>query len=254
MAYILTLANQKGGVGKTTTAVNLAAFLGKKKKKVLVIDLDPQGNATSGLGIDKSELDSTIYDVLVNEEPMADSIWESSAANVSICPTNINLAGAEIELVNVMSREQVLKSALAPVKDDYDYIIIDCPPSLSILTINALTASDGIIIPIQGEYYALEGLTQLVDTINIVKKKLNKNLAILGVVLTMFDRRTQLTRQVEEEVSNYFGDKVFNTHIPRNVRLAEAPSHGVAILDYDKNSKGSKAYESLAAEVIKRTR
>ena len=254
MAYILTLANQKGGVGKTTTAVNLAAFLGKKKKKVLVIDLDPQGNATSGLGIDKSELDSTIYDVLVNEEPMADSIWEASAANVSICPTNINLAGAEIELVNVMSREQVLKSALAPVKDDYDYIIIDCPPSLSILTINALTASDGIIIPIQGEYYALEGLTQLVDTINIVKKKLNKNLSILGVVLTMFDRRTQLTRQVEEEVSNYFGDKVFNTHIPRNVRLAEAPSHGVAILDYDKNSKGSKAYESLAAEVIKRTR
>lgn len=254
MAYVLTLANQKGGVGKTTTAVNLAAFLGKKKKKVLVIDLDPQGNATSGLGIDKSELETTIYDVLVNEDPIADSIWESSAANVSICPTNINLAGAEIELVNVMSREQVLKSALAPVKDDYDYIIIDCPPSLSILTINALTASDGIIIPIQGEYYALEGLTQLVDTINIVKKKLNKNLSILGVVLTMFDRRTQLTRQVEEEVSNYFGDKVFNTHIPRNVRLAEAPSHGVAILDYDKNSKGSKAYESLAAEVIKRTK
>lgn len=254
MAYVLTLANQKGGVGKTTTAVNLAAFLGKKKKKVLVIDLDPQGNATSGLGIDKAELETTIYDVLVNEDPIADSIWESSAANVSICPTNINLAGAEIELVNVMSREQVLKSALAPVKDDYDYIIIDCPPSLSILTINALTASDGIIIPIQGEYYALEGLTQLVDTINIVKKKLNKNLSILGVVLTMFDRRTQLTRQVEEEVCNYFGDKVFNTHIPRNVRLAEAPSHGVAILDYDKNSKGSKAYESLAAEVIKRTK
>lgn len=254
MAYVLTLANQKGGVGKTTTAVNLAAFLGKKKKKVLVIDLDPQGNATSGLGIDKAELETTIYDVLVNEDSIADSIWESSAANVSICPTNINLAGAEIELVNVMSREQVLKSALAPVKDDYDYIIIDCPPSLSILTINALTASDGIIIPIQGEYYALEGLTQLVDTINIVKKKLNKNLSILGVVLTMFDRRTQLTRQVEEEVSNYFGDKVFNTHIPRNVRLAEAPSHGVAILDYDKNSKGSKAYESLAAEVIKRTK
>ena len=254
MAYVLTLANQKGGVGKTTTAVNLAAFLGKKKKKVLVIDLDPQGNATSGLGIDKAELETTIYDVLVNEDPIADSIWESSAANVSICPTNINLAGAEIELVNVMSREQVLKSALAPVKDDYDYIIIDCPPSLSILTINALTASDGIIIPIQGEYYALEGLTQLVDTINIVKKKLNKNLSILGVVLTMFDRRTQLTRQVEEEVSNYFGDKVFNTQIPRNVRLAEAPSHGVAILDYDKNSKGSKAYESLASEVIKRTK
>ena len=254
MAYVLTLANQKGGVGKTTTAVNLAAFLGKKKKKVLVIDLDPQGNATSGLGIDKSELDTTIYDVLVNDEPMADSIWESSANNVSIVPTNINLAGAEIELVNVMSRENVLKEALKPVKDDYDYIIIDCPPSLSILTINALTTSDGIIIPIQGEYYALEGLTQLIDTINIVKKKLNKNLSILGVVLTMFDRRTQLTRQVQEEVENYFGDKVFATHIPRNVRLAEAPSHGVAILDYDKNSKGSKAYEALATEVIKRTK
>ena len=254
MSYVLTLANQKGGVGKTTTAVNLAAFLGKKKKKVLVLDLDPQGNATSGLGIDKGELESTIYDVLVNEEPIADSIWESSAENVSICPTNINLAGAEIELVNVMSRENVLKEALKPVKDDYDYILIDCPPSLSILTINALTASDGVIIPIQGEYYALEGLTQLIDTINIVKKKLNKNLSILGVVLTMFDRRTQLTRQVQEEVDNYFGDKVFNTVIPRNVRLAEAPSHGVAILDYDKSSKGAKAYEALAAEVIKRTK
>ena len=254
MSYVLTLANQKGGVGKTTTAVNLAAFLGKKKKKVLVLDLDPQGNATSGLGIDKGELETTIYDVLVNDEPIADTIWESSADNVSICPTNINLAGAEIELVNVMSRENVLKEALKPVKEDYDYIIIDCPPSLSILTINALTASDGIIIPIQGEYYALEGLTQLIDTINIVKKKLNKNLSILGVVLTMFDRRTQLTRQVQEEVDNYFGDKVFNTVIPRNVRLAEAPSHGVAILDYDKSSKGAKAYEALASEVIKRTK
>ena len=254
MAYVLTLANQKGGVGKTTTAVNLAAFLGKKRKSVLVIDLDPQGNATSGLGIDKGELESTIYDVIVNDEPIRNSILESSAKNVNICPTNINLAGAEIELVNVMSREQVLKNAIKPVKNEYDYIIIDCPPSLSILTINALTASDGIIIPIQGEYYALEGLTQLVDTINIVKKKLNKNLSILGVILTMFDRRTQLTRQVEEEVVNYFGDKVFATHIPRNVRLAEAPSHGVAILDYDKNSKGSKAYEALATEVIKRTK
>lgn len=254
MSYILTLANQKGGVGKTTTAVNLAAFLGKKKKKVLVIDLDPQGNATSGLGINKGELDGTIYDVIVNDVDIKDTIWESSADNVWICPTNINLAGAEIELVNVMSREQVLKNAIKPIKGEYDYIIIDCPPSLSILTINALTASDGIVIPIQGEYYALEGLTQLVDTINIVKKKLNKNLSILGVVLTMFDRRTQLTRQVREEVENYFGDKVFSTVIPRNVRLAEAPSHGVAILDYDKHSKGAKAYESLANEVIKRTK
>lgn len=254
MAYVLTLANQKGGVGKTTTAVNLAAFLGKRKKKVLVIDLDPQGNATSGLGIGKGELDATIYDVLVNDVDMNDIIWESSADNVFICPTNINLAGAEIELVNVMSREQVLKNAIKPVRNDYDYILIDCPPSLGILTINALTASDGIIIPIQGEYYALEGLTQLIDTINIVKKKLNKNLSILGVVLTMFDRRTQLTKQVKEEVDNYFGDKVFTTVIPRNVRLAEAPSHGLAILDYDKSSRGAKAYDELAAEVIKRTK
>ncbi len=254
MAYVLTLANQKGGVGKTTTAVNLAAFLGKRKKKVLVIDLDPQGNATSGLGIGKGELDATIYDVLVNDVDMNDIIWEGSADNLSICPTNINLAGAEIELVNVMSREQVLKNAIKPVRNDYDYILIDCPPSLGILTINALTASDGIIIPIQGEYYALEGLTQLIDTINIVKKKLNKNLSILGVVLTMFDRRTQLTKQVKEEVDNYFGDKVFTTVIPRNVRLAEAPSHGLAILDYDKSSRGAKAYDELAAEVIKRTK
>ena len=219
-----------------------------------MIDLDPQGNATSGLGIDKGELQSTIYDVLVNEVPISEVAIPSSAKNVDICPTNINLAGAEVELVSAMSREQILKNAIDEITDNYDYVIIDCPPSLGLLTINALTAANGIIVPIQGEYYALEGLTQLIDTINIVKKKLNPQIGILGVVLTMFDRRTQLTRQVEEEVSNYFGDKVFNTHIPRNVRLAEAPSHGVAILDYDKNSKGSKAYESLAAEVIKRTK
>ena len=251
---VLSLVNQKGGVGKTTTAVSLASYIGKKKKKVLAIDLDPQANATSGLGIEKSELENTTYDVLINDCPVEDVILESSALNVDIIPTNINLAGAEVELVNAISRENILKSAIADIRDDYDYIIIDCPPSLGLLTINALTASDGIIIPIQGEYYALEGLSQLVETINIVKKKLNPDIEIIGVVLTMFDMRTQLSKQVREEVEEYFKKKVFKTVIPRNVRLAEAPSHGLAISDYDKSSKGAKAYESLAAEVLKRTK
>ena len=253
MAKVIALANQKGGVGKTTTAVNLAAFLGKKKKKVLLIDIDPQANATSGLGIDKRELEQTVYDVLINDAPITDVIYETNAENVDICPTNINLAGAEVELVTVISREQILKNAIASIGDTYDYVILDCPPSLGLLTINALTASDRLIIPIQGEYYALEGLSQLMDTINIVKKKLNPELEILGVVLTMFNMRTQLSRQVKEETDKYFGGKVFKTVIPRNVRLAEAPSHGLAICDYDKNSKGARAYESLAKEVIKRS-
>ncbi len=253
MATVIALVNQKGGVGKTTTAVNLAAFLGKKKKKVLLIDIDPQANATSGLGIDKRELEQTVYDVLINDAPIADVIYETNAENVDICPTNINLAGAEVELVTVISREQILKNAIASIDGNYDYIILDCPPSLGLLTINALTASDRLIIPIQGEYYALEGLSQLMDTINIVKKKLNPELEILGVVLTMFNLRTQLSRQVKEETDKYFGGKVFKTVIPRNVRLAEAPSHGLAICDYDKNSKGAKAYEALAKEVIKRS-
>ena len=253
MATVIALVNQKGGVGKTTTAVNLAAFLGKKKKKVLLIDIDPQANATSGLGIDKRELEQTVYDVLINDTPITDVIYATNAENVDICPTNINLAGAEVELVTVISREQILKNAIAPVSDAYDYVILDCPPSLGLLTINALTASDRLIIPIQGEYYALEGLSQLMDTINIVKKKLNPELEILGVVLTMFNLRTQLSRQVKEETDKYFGGKVFKTVIPRNVRLAEAPSHGLAICDYDKNSKGARAYEALAKEVIKRS-
>ncbi len=253
MATVIALVNQKGGVGKTTTAVNLAAFLGKKKKKVLLIDIDPQANATSGLGIDKRELEQTVYDVLINDAPISDVIYETNAENVDICPTNINIAGAEVELVTVISREQILKNAIASVSGNYDYIILDCPPSLGLLTINALTASDRLIIPIQGEYYALEGLSQLMDTINIVKKKLNPELEILGVVLTMFNMRTQLSRQVKEETDKYFGGKVFKTVIPRNVRLAEAPSHGLAICDYDKNSKGARAYESLAKEVIKRS-
>lgn len=253
MSTVIALVNQKGGVGKTTTAVNLAAFLGKRKKKVLLIDMDPQANATSGLGIDKRELELTSYDVLVNDTAISDVIYETNADSVDICPANINLAGAEVELVTAISREQILKNAIGTIADAYDYVLLDCPPSLGLLTLNALTASNRLIIPIQGEYYALEGLSQLMDTINIVKKKLNPELEILGVVLTMFNLRTQLSRQVKEETDKYFGGKVFKTLIPRNVRLAEAPSHGLAICDYDKNSKGARAYEALAKEVIKRT-
>ena len=254
MAYVISIVNQKGGVGKTTTAVNLGAFLAKKRKKVLIIDLDPQGNATSGYGFDKTELENTVYDLLVNEEDISTVIASTSVKNVDMCPTNINLAGAEVELVSAISRETILRRAIEPVLDRYDYIIIDCPPSLGLLTINALAACEGVIVPIQGEYYALEGLTQLIDTINMIKKKLNPSIGILGVVITMHDRRTQLTKQVVEEVQKYFGDKVFNTFIPRNVRLAEAPSHGQTIDEYDAKSKGSLAYQALANEVIKRTK
>ena len=254
MAYVISIVNQKGGVGKTTTAVNLGAFLAKKRKKVLIIDLDPQGNATSGYGFEKSTLENTVYDLLVNEEDIANVIANTNVKNVDMCPTNINLAGAEVELVSAISRETILKRALEPVLDKYDYIIIDCPPSLGLLTINALTACEGVIVPIQGEYYALEGLAQLVDTINMIKKKLNPVIGIMGVVITMHDRRTQLTKQVVEEVQKYFGDKVFKTFIPRNVRLAEAPSHGLTIDEYDAKSKGSIAYQALANEVLKRTK
>ncbi len=253
MAYVISIVNQKGGVGKTTTAVNLSAFLAKKRKKVLIIDLDPQGNATSGYGFDKGQLENTVYDLLVNEEDINNVISATSVKNVDMCPTNINLAGAEVELVSAISRETILKRAIEPVLDKYDYIIIDCPPALGLLTINALAACEGVIVPIQGEYYALEGLTQLMDTINMIKKKLNPKIGILGVVITMHDRRTQLTKQVVEEVQKYFGDKVFKTFIPRNVRLAEAPSYGQTIEEYDPKSKGSLAYQALAYEVLKRT-
>ena len=254
MAYVISIVNQKGGVGKTTTAVNLGAFLAKKRKKVLLIDLGPQGNATSGYGFEKTSLENTVYDLLVNEENINNVISSTNVKNVDMCPTNINLAGAEVELVSAISRETILKRALDPVMDKYDYIIIDCPPSLGLLTINALAACEGVIVPIQVEYYALEGLTQLIDTINMIKKKLNPSIGILGVVITMHDRRTQLTKQVVEEVQKYFGDKVFKTYIPRNVRLAEAPSHGLTIDEYDAKSKGSLAYQALANEVLKRTK
>lgn len=252
MTHIISIVNQKGGVGKTTTSVNLSAFLAIRGKKVLVVDLDPQGNATSGFGFDKSELESSIYDVLVNDTPLEQVIQSTQRKNLDLCPTNINLAGAEVELVSAMSRETILKRAIEKVKEKYDFVLIDCPPSLGLLTINALAASSGVIVPIQGEYYALEGLTQLVDTINLVKKHLNPDIGIYGVVITMFDGRTQLTRQVVEEVRKYFGDKVFNTVIPRNIRLAEAPSHGKTIAEYDAKSRGGEAYHELANEVIRR--
>lgn len=254
MANVISVVNQKGGVGKTTTAINLGAYLALKNKKVLLIDLDPQGNATSGYGFDKSGLDTSVYDVLVNEAEISEVIQSTQRKNIEMCPTNINLAGAEVELVSAMSRETILKRAIEPVKANYDFILIDCPPSLGLLTINALAASTGVLVPIQGEYYALEGLTQLIDTVNLVKKHLNPAIGIFGVVLTMYDNRTQLTRQVSEEVSKYFGEKVFHTVIPRNVRLAEAPSYGKTIAEYDPKSKGGKAYAELALEVIKRTK
>ena len=254
MTNVISIVNQKGGVGKTTTTVNLSAFLALHGKKVLVIDLDPQGNATSGYGFDKSELDTSVYDVLVNEIPIADVIRSTNRKNLDICPTNINLAGAEVELVSAMSRETILKRAVDTISDNYDYIMIDCPPSLGLLTLNALAASSDVIVPIQGEYYALEGLTQLIDTINLVRKHLNPTIGIFGVVITMFDGRTQLTKQVTEEVRKYFGEKVFNTYIPRNIRLAEAPSYGKTIAEYDPKSRGGQSYNELALEVIKRAK
>jgi chromosome partitioning protein len=254
MAYVISVVNQKGGVGKTTTTVNLGAYLALKGKKVLLVDLDPQGNATSGYGFDKTVLESSAYDILVNEASITEVIQSTNRKNIEMCPTNINLAGAEVELVSAMSRETIFKRAIEPIADKYDFILIDCPPSLGLLTINALAASTGVLVPIQGEYYALEGLTQLIDTINLVKRHLNPQIGVFGVVITMYDGRNQLTRQVTEEVHKYFGDKVFETVIPRNVRLAEAPSHGKTIAEYDPNSKGGKAYAALALEVIKRAK
>jgi len=250
MAQIIAVANQKGGVGKTTTTVNLGASLAYNGKKVLLIDMDAQGNATSGLGIKKGEVDRDIYDVLINEEPLEDVVLASSRDNLSVVPATIQLAGAEVELTSLMARETRLKSAVESVEKDYDYILIDCPPSLGHLTINAFTASDSVLIPVQCEYYALEGLSQLLNTVRLVQKHFNKDLKVEGVLLTMLDARTNLGFEVVNEVKKYFREKVYETIIPRNIRLSEAPSYGLSIIDYDIRSKGAEVYQELAKEVM----
>ena len=250
MGKIISIANQKGGVGKTTTTVNLSTILAKKGKKVLLIDADPQGNATSGIGMDK-EVEFSTYDLLVSETPAVDIIIETKIKNLYICPANMNLAGAEVQLVSMMSREQRLKEKLEEVKKQYDYIFIDCPPSLGLITLNAFTASDSVMIPVQCEYYALEGLGQLINTIELVKKHLNKKLYIEGALLTMYDIRTNLSNQVVKEVKRYFSNRVYKTVIPRNVRVSEAPSYGLPITIYDPHSKGAKSYEKLGKEFLK---
>ncbi len=252
MARVISVANQKGGVGKTTTTVNLGACLAYLGKKVLLIDADAQGNATSGLGIRKPDVKNDIYDILVNEIPIEETILPTSRENLSIVPATIQLAGAEIELTSMMARESRLKTAVEDVKDKYDYIFIDCPPSLGHLTINAFTASDSILIPVQSEYYALEGLSQLLNTIRLVQKHFNPSLEIEGVLLTMLDARTNLGAEVVGEVRKYFQEKVYDTVIPRNVRLSESPSHGMSIIDYDPRSKGAESYQALAKEVLAR--
>ena len=252
MARIISVANQKGGVGKTATTVNLGACLAQDGKKVLLIDSDAQGNATSGLGVRKPDVKQDIYDVLVNEVSIKETIIKTSRENLSIVPATLQLAGAEIELTSMMARESRLKSALAEVSDEYDFILVDCPPSLGHLTINAFTASDAILIPVQCEYYALEGLSQLLNTVRLVQKHFNPGLEIEGVLLTMYDARTNLGAEVVEEVRRYFQEKVYDTIIPRNVRLSEAPSHGKPIIDYDPRSKGAEVYQALAKEVLVR--
>jgi chromosome partitioning protein len=250
MPNIIAVLNQKGGVGKTTTAINLAAYLAKDGRSVLLADLDPQGNSTSGLGLDKQKLNSTLYDVLFSRSKVDQAIQKINP-KLYILPSNANLAGAEVEMVNLPGRELLLRNALADTS--YDYILIDCPPSLGLLTINALSAANSVLIPVQAEYYALEGLSQLLNVIQQVRQSINPNLDILGVLITLYDSRNSLSEQVKKELENYFGPKLFQTIVPRNVRLAEAPSFGRTIAEHDKWSKGARAYKSLAKEVEKRT-
>jgi chromosome partitioning protein len=250
MSHRIAVINQKGGVGKTTTTINLAAYLAKQGKSVLVVDADPQGNATSGLGVDKHTLNHALYDVMFSKAALGDALVQTSTNNVILVPSNANLASAEVDMVNVAQREYLLKNALS--SSSHDIVLIDCPPSLGLLTVNALTAADSILIPVQAEYYALEGLSQLLGVVQEVKQGLNNDLSILGVVLTMFDSRTSLSGQVRDELKKHFGDSLLETVIPRNIRLAEAPSYGKTIADHDKWSKGARAYKALAKEVTSR--
>lgn len=250
MSKIIAVANQKGGVGKTTTSVNLAACLANQGKKVLLIDVDPQGNSSSGLGIDKRRVEKTVYDCLINEEPMENVAIPTQYENLDICPSNLDLSGAEVELISVMGRENRLKQSIECVKDKYDFILIDTPPSLGLITINTLTAANSVLIPIQCEFYALEGVSQLVETIKRIKKALNPSLFIEGIVMTMYDARTNLAVEVVDEVKRFFPDKVYKTIIPRNVRLSEAPGFGRPVIHYDESSKGAEAYTELAKELI----
>ncbi len=253
MGKIISFSNQKGGVGKTTTCINMAAYLATMGKKVLLVDIDPQGNATTGLGFSKSALKKSVYRVLIEDEPAQDNILTTELENLLLLPANIDLAGAEVELVGKKSRERILKNALEKVRNDFDYLFIDCPPSLGLLTINALAAADSVIIPIQSEYYALEGLSQLMNTISLVRQHLNRNLKVEGVALTMYDGRSLISKQIAAEIKKYFTKKLYEIVIPRNVRLAEAPSHGKPIVLHDPKCAGARAYAALTEEFILKT-